>query len=103
MTRSMSRDLTGPLAGDLGSPGSGKSAVKLNEDKPPVFDSLTIRTWFMMADTDNSGLVTKKEFINFLISHTDLATLLMKALGEKSGEHTLEWHVNRFGETDHQR
>jgi len=82
---------------------AGENEIKLNKDKPPVFDTLTIRTWFMMADKDNSGSISKKEFIQFLIDNKQLATMLMQKLGDKDGEHTLEWFVKKFQETEHQR
>ena len=82
---------------------AGENEIKLNKDKPPVFDTLTIRTWFMMADKDNSGSISKKEFIQFLIENKQLATMLMQKLGDKGGEQTLEWFVKKFQETEHQR
>jgi len=31
-----------------------------------AFDTCTVRSWFIEMDTDNSGVVTKEEFMNFL-------------------------------------
>jgi hypothetical protein len=83
-----------------------KKGAKLQEPNgKTLFDTFTIRTWFMSADKDNKGFVTKREFISFLIGRPDLMKLLVKSsdLGEAEGERNLEWHVRRAAETEVQR
>lgn len=87
--------------------GTDNTFVSESEKKKPnkkvVFDTFTIRTWFMAADKDNKGFISKREFLNFLIEHPDLMKMLVSDLGEIEGERNLEWHVKRSAETEVQR
>lgn len=49
-----------------------------------AFDACTLRTWFIEMDTDNSGVVTKDEFINFLRNRKVLQNILRQGMLEGS-------------------
>lgn len=73
----------------------------------PRFDTLTIRTWFMTADKDNDGQVTKQEFMNFMVAEPVVMLLLFKELGDANWAHvirgSLEWHAKQAAQSESHR